>query len=428
MSRVARRLAASLLAAALAGGSLVGCASSPASVAPTSTSPVDASSPCVSDPASVVAAVADSAEPLPADTVAALDQAARDGLAASLAPGAIVGVSSPEGTWTAAYGVADPATGEPMTTAMHTRIGSVTKTFTGTLILQLAEEGLVSLDDPVEKYYPGIPNGPDITLAQLANMTSGIASYTTNPTFGERLFSDTRASFEPDELVQLAIPESPHFAPGTDYEYSNTNTVLLGLIVEQVTGQSIGEALRDRIIEPLALTTTVWPGVSSEITSPYAHGLTLQGVDGATPIDATDWNPSWGFTAGEMISTVDDLLVWGHALGTGQGILDEPMATERLQSFPGPYRFSYGLGVACFGGWVGHEGELPGYNATVFYDTRTSTTVVVQTNSDVSSGDCSVDATLADDPHDQPCSSPAARIFVALAAALGEPFVPNDKS
>src|SRR5581483_818938 len=117
---------------------------------------VKAEAGCVPDPAAVVAAPKGSSAPLPADLVSKLDSAAKDSFKLAAAPGAIVGVQTPQGTWTAAYGYADPAAKTPMSTDMHMRIGSVTKTFTGTIILQLAQDGKLSLDDPIAKYYPGI--------------------------------------------------------------------------------------------------------------------------------------------------------------------------------------------------------------------------------------------------------------------------------
>jgi D-alanyl-D-alanine carboxypeptidase len=153
-------------------------------------------------------------------------------------------------------------------------------------------------------------------------------------------------------------------------------------------------------------------------------GFTLQG-DTATPdhpSNATHWNPSWGGAAGEIISDMSDLLTYGRALGTGQGLLRPVTQAERLRSFPG--EAGYGIAMGCVDGWVGHTGELPGYNTSLFYDTTTDTTVVVQANSDIASGDCPQSPTLSDDPRTLVCSAPATRIFVALSTALGHTFTP----
>ncbi|WP_344124784.1 serine hydrolase domain-containing protein [Kocuria aegyptia] len=341
-------------------------------------------------------------------------------------PGAVVGVSTPEGTWTQAYGVADPATGEPMEVGVHTRIGSVTKPFTATLVLQLAEEGQLSMEDPIADYIEGIPNGEQITLRQLTDMTSGVASYTRSTQFTDRFFADPQQVFTPEELVAVGVSESPLFAPGAQFDYSNTNYILLGLVIEQVTGQPVGEVLEENVFDPLELDETTWPGASTEMPEPYAQGFTLQG-DTATPeapADATHWNPTWGATAGALISDVDDLLVYGRAMGTGHGLLEPEAQRERLTSFRPP-ESGYGLGFGCIDGWVGHTGTLPGYNTTVYYDTTTDTTVVVQATSDIPSGDCPESPVLADDPKTLPCATPATRIFAEVSTALGHTFTPN---
>jgi D-alanyl-D-alanine carboxypeptidase len=256
----------------------------------------------------------------------------------------------------------------------------------------------------------------------LADMTSGIASYTRDAAFTDAYFADPSKVFPPDRLVAIAVKASPAFAPGARFDYSNSNFILLGLVIEKVTQQPIADVLQARILAPLALAGTSWPGDSAKMPLPYAHGFTLQGSGKPdAPADATHWNPAWGWTAGEVISTMEDLLVYGRALGTGQGLLGKHTQVERLTSFP--QAGGYGIGLGCAGGWVGHTGEIPGYNTTVFYDTRTDTTVVVQTNSDISSGACPAGETLAKDRRDLACSAPATRIFTAIAGALGRPFL-----
>jgi D-alanyl-D-alanine carboxypeptidase len=399
--------------------------SSPAGTTPGTEVATDAA--CVADPEAVA-----TRQPTPemttgtldAELVADLDAAAQESFAQAAAPGAIVGVRAPDGTWTAAYGEADPDAGTPMEVGMHTRIGSVTKTFTGTLIMQLAEAGQLSLDDTIGEYVDGVPNGDTITLLQLANMTSGVASYTQSTAFTDTYFAKPETVFTPDELLAVGISESPIFEPGEKFNYSNTNTVLLGMVIEEVTGKPVADVFDEQILQPLGLANTSWPGDSTEIPAPYAQGFTLQG-DFATPdspSNATNWNPAWGWTAGEMISNMDDLLTYGRALGTGQGLLDEASQIERL-SFPDGN--GYGIAMGCIDGWVGHTGELPGYNTSVFYDTTTDTTVIVQVNSDISSGDCAESPTLTDDPRTEVCSAPATRMFVALSTALGHTFTPN---
>jgi D-alanyl-D-alanine carboxypeptidase len=229
----------------------------------------------------------------------------------------VAAVQTPEYTWGRTLGVADRTSEEPMTPDVHHRIGSATKTFTVSLLLQTDDEGLLSLDDTIERYVAGIPNGDKITLRQLANHTSGIADYD-NEQFEAVLSSDPYRVWQPEELMQFGIEDSPVFDPGTEWQYSNINTVLLGIILEQVTDEPIGQLYRERIIEPLGLQGTSFPDLTdNSLPDPHAQGYTLSytgQASGAEPTDVTDWSPSVQWTAGTMISTIDDLLVYGRAL------------------------------------------------------------------------------------------------------------------
>ena len=144
----------------------------------------------------------------------------------------------------------------------------------------------------------------------------------------------------------------------------------------------------DQILTPLGLTQTSFPGTSPELPSPFLSGITEQGQPNGQTADATNWNPSWGFTAGEMISTLDDLRVWSKALATGEGILGKEYAQKRLDSLqatvqPNTDAKSYGLGFGQVNGWIGHTGELPGCNTTVYYNPELKTSIVVMVNSDI---------------------------------------------
>ncbi|WP_252737541.1 serine hydrolase [Citreicella sp. C3M06] len=378
---------------------------------------------CIPDPAALMKTPMGPDAPLPDAVAAQLDAAVRAALPFAAAPGIIAGVQTPEGRWTAAYGIADPETGRAMQTGLHTRIGSLTKTFTGTLLMQLADSGALSLDDPISAYVEDIPNGERISLRMLANMTSGLPNYTLTDAFWADFAADSGRVYTPEDLLSYIATEPPLFEPGARFDYSNTNTVLLGMVIEQVTGQPIGDTLRTEIIEPLGLGATVWPGRSADLPEPLARGFTLQGDDVSpdAPLEATFWNPSWGWTAGEMISTLDDLLVYGQALASGQGLLSEAAQAERLASIPA--NGGYGIGLVCAGGWIGHTGSLPGYNTTLYHDANSATTVVVQANSDIPAGDCGDMDVLPDNSEDAVCATPATRVFIALSSALGNEFV-----
>jgi D-alanyl-D-alanine carboxypeptidase len=367
-------------------------------------------------------------------STADLDAALKKSFKESDAPGVVAAVQTPEYTWVRALGVADRASGEPMTPEVHHRIGSVTKTFTATLLLKAADKGLLSLDDTIDQYVKGVPNGNEITLRQMADMTSGIASYTEDEQWVKEWLSDPTRVWKPEELARIGIKESPLFAPGSGWAYSNTNYVLLGLVLEQVTGKPIGDLYRQQIIEPLGLENTSFPESSdSSIPEPHAQGYTLQGrSSGGKPINATDWSPSEAWTAGQMISTVDDLLVYGRALGTGKGLLSPEQQSQRLDSFvsdvpplnqpPLKGDLAYGIGLGKDHGWIGHNAEIPGYNTYLFYHPELDAVVAVEVNSDIASGDCPKDLpTLRGGPQGITCDLPADRIFRALAEALGKP-------
>jgi D-alanyl-D-alanine carboxypeptidase len=323
-------------------------------------------------------------------------------------------------------GAQDIENAEPMDTDLHQRIGSVTKTFTVTALLQLADDGELSLDDPIGDYVADTPN-PDATLGDLAAMRSGIPSYTFDPGFQEILFTDPNRVWTPDQLVDLVRGQEPSFAPGTATDYSNTNTVLLGLVIEQVTGQPLHEVIQEQIIEPLELDATTFP-TDGTFPEPHAQGYTVQGQDSGLPADANDWNPSWGWAAGAMISSLDDLLVYGEALVAGDELLSPEMQARRIDSFdftipPNAPERAYGLGLGLANGWYGHTGELPGYNTVLQHHLDEDVTVVVMVNSDIKSGECPPDApTVAGGRTEGPCEDPAVHIANQLTAALGVPL------
>ena len=201
----------------------------------------------------------------------------------------------------------------------HTRIGSVTKTFTGTAVLQLVDQGRIRLSDPISRYIDGVPNGDAITLDMLGRMRSGLPDYSETDTFMTRLYAEEPAGPQafpttPRELVDWAFRQPVDFAPNTQWAYSNTNTVLLGLVVEQVSGLSLADYLTQNVFGPLGLTQTSFPA-DGVLPAPYAHGYN-QGPDG-TVYDATLWNPSWGYAAGAVVSTLSDIRTWASAVGTG---------------------------------------------------------------------------------------------------------------
>lgn len=291
-------------------------------------------------------------------------------------PGVTVTARDARGTWSATAGTGDLRTGKPRSAHDRYRVGSITKTFVATVLLQLEAEGRLSLDDSVEKWLPGLVrgNGYDggrITLRQLLNHTSGIFNYTADEEFGRAYFLKD-GFFEhrydrrtPRELVALALTHKPDFEPGTSWNYSNTNYVLAGMVIEKVTGRPYGEAISRRVIKPLRLTATSVPGDSVRVPGPSsrAYSKLAETADGPT-YDVTAMNPSIAWSAGEMISDSDDLNRFYSALLRGRLLPREQLA-EMTRTVPVGGSTGYGLGLtrtelSCGVTVWGHGGGIHG--------------------------------------------------------------------
>ena len=296
-------------------------------------------------------------------------------------PGITVGIWGPSGDYVRAFGIADKATKAPMRTDFYSRIGSVTKTFTVTALLQLVDQGKVSLDDPISRYIAGIPSGDQITLRELAQMQSGLKTYDDVAAFTEPYLADPARSYTPPQLVGYALDEPLQFAPGTQYQYCNTNLVLLGLVVEKQSGQALADYLSEHILAPLKLAHTSFPA-SAAFPAPHAQGYTV--VDGRE-LDVTDWNPSWAWAAGNMVSTLDDMRIWAQDLATGTLLSPETQRQRLAATVPmnAENTASYGLGIFDDGGWLGHSGVIFGYQTAVFHLPQAQTTLVLFANTDV---------------------------------------------
>ncbi len=321
-----------------------------------------------------------------------------------LSPGAVALLITPDGTVTATYGTTERDGGTAVTVDDHIRVGSNTKTWTATVILQLVQEGVLALTDPVSKFRPDVPDGENITIEQVLNMTSGLFNYSETPELNEALDTDPQRVWTPDELLALGLANPPYFPPGEGYHYSNTNYVLLGLIAEQLEGRPLEEILGDRIFDKAQLTNTSFPvGTDSALPEPYSHGyffgtnmLTLtdpalpedmqeQARNGTlAPSDVTNVDPSWAWAAGAGISTATDLATWVDALTSGE-MLTADLQQQRLASIrptdpSNPQSPGYGWGIAKLGPMYGHTGELPGYNSFMGSDPDNDITLVVWAN------------------------------------------------
>ncbi len=309
-----------------------------------------------------------SAQSVPGKPPAGLQEVANQMVAAG-APGVIIMSRRGDHVSHVVAGLADKATRQPMQPQDKVYIGSITKTFVATVVLQLAAEGRLPLDDSVQQLLPGVITGHGydparITVRQLLQQTSGIRDYVDAPGFLTP--QNLAKTHQPQELVDIALSLGP---PLPGWNYSNTNYILLGMIIQKVTGQSPGTEISRRILAPLGLRDTSFPLTSTQITAPYAHGY--QGT-----IDATNAiNPSATWTAGAMISTVDDVARFYRALLTGR-LLPPAQQRELMAAIPVDdtgelFAEHYGLGIysvqlSCGTAW-GHDGGAPNGYKTIAY-------------------------------------------------------------
>lgn len=333
-----------------------------------------------------------------------------------LIPGAVVLLRTPQGEFTVVYGTTLLGAKIPPSTDTYFRIASNTKTMTAAVIMQLAEEGKLSLDDPVSKYIAGVPNGADITIAELLEMRSGLYNYTNAPEISATIDRNPTKVWTPAELLAIAFAHPPNFPPGTAYEYCNTNYALLGMIAEKVDRKPLAQAMHDRLFAPLHLQHTELPAPAvNTIPKPYSHGylygsssVALVGEPPYTPEqkaaaragtlrpkDYTDVNHSVAMAAGGAISTAKDLSTWIKALVTGR-VLNAKYQSLWLDSLrpedpskPKGQRYGYGISQMSWGPNTiyFHGGETPGYNSFIGYDPNNRVALVVWTNVPVSLDD-----------------------------------------
>ncbi|WP_385620993.1 serine hydrolase [Streptomyces sp. P8-A8] len=341
------------------------------------TPPVSASS----APSASSASPSEGFPPLTPAVAEQLDQAVRQVMGDARVPGVTVGLWVPgKGSYVRAFGVADKSSGAPMSAGLNMRVGSVTKTFTVTALLTLVDQGKVGLDDPIGKYVKGVPDGDRITLRELAGMRSGLFNYSMDPDFFKALTSDPQRPFTPRELLDYSFKHPLRFQPGKKFEYSNTNAILLGLVVEKASGRPLADYLERNVFEPAGMSHTFLPRAAA-FPAPHAQGYTDQTASGRTG-NATNWNPSWAWAAGGAISDQRDLRIWARVLATGT-LLSPATQAERLRTGPsGLPDTGYGLGIFDVHGWVGHNGSLPGYESLVVHMPDTKATLVVLLNTD----------------------------------------------
>lgn len=310
--------------------------------------------------------------------------------------GVTLRVHDERGEWVGSAGVRKLGESAKPAADGHVRIGSVTKTFTATVMLRLAAEGKVGLDTPVADYLPEFAPDRRITVRMLLQHTSGVFNFTGEyyddgtfspgipaTTAGREWVDNRFRTYRPEDLVRLALSKPARFEPGSDWSYSNTNYVLARLVIEKATGRSLAEEMQRLILGPLALSGTVLPGTGPEIPEPHAHAY-YRYEDGGRQetVDVTRQNPSWIATGGDMISTTRDLHTFISALVSGE-ILPAPLLAEMVTTHP---KAGYGLGVMVQdlgedgGTVITHNGGMAGHAALMYSTPDGSRTLTAAVN------------------------------------------------
>jgi len=313
------------------------------------------------------AAAAAAAAPEEADRIGLRNRL--DDVVAAGAVGALAEVRDEHGVWQGTSGVTELGTTRAVPVEGRFRVGSITKTFVATVVLQLVGEGRLRLDDTVEAWLAGaVPNGRRITVRQLLNHTSGLPDYLPTLPFppGLEFLENRWRTWTAAELIQRAVVHPPTFEPpGSAFAYSNTGYLLLGQIIEKVTGRTYGEEIERRVIRPLRLRGTAAPGTSPRIGRPHPHGYVP--IAGYGLVDYTKMNPSVMGAGGEMISTTRDLNRFFAALLGGRllpGYLLEEMKTQGVEDGR-----RYGLGLtwwrdtSCGVRVYGNDGDALAYQS-----------------------------------------------------------------
>ncbi|ARZ66556.1 peptidase [Streptomyces albireticuli] len=306
----------------------------------------------------------------------AATQAALDGLVAAGMPGVAAGTWTPQGTWSGSAGYADTDAKRKRTADDHFRAGSITKSFVATVLLQLEAEGKLSLDDSLERRLPGVVkgNGYDatkITIRQLLNHTSGVHDMVYTPEWDKEMngpgFFEHRYDIKtPEQIVAMGIKYGPDFEPGKGWRYSNTNFVLGGMIIEKVTGKPYAREVERRIVKPLGLKETTFPGTDPKLPAPHPVGYSKLYVPNPGPriYDATEYRPSWSGATGEVVSTSGDLNRFYSALLQGK-LLPKKQLDAMLTTVETGEHYTYGLGIisrklTCGVQVYGHDGVVWG--------------------------------------------------------------------
>lgn len=341
---------------------------------------------------SLITAAQDDPQMFPSDIVAEIQAEMDDLTATGLPTGMVVWIDAPEYQFAGASGFADLMNEIPMSPEGAFRIGSITKMFTATVIIQLAEDGVLTLDDPLALWLPEVaeqlPYGDQITLRHLLTHTSGLFNIVEHEAYWADIFTEAVIDENTGIMTLACVQRDPHdtlaryvygkdanFEPGTGWRYSNTNYTLLGMVIETAAAMPLAEAYRTYIYEPLGMESTFLDCYEDTVMD-VVHGYT---VFEDTTADLTELHESVGWSAGGLVSTAPDLIAFARGLFGGV-LFDDPESLVAMTT-PAPGS-SYGLGITVQAVYMGHAGYIAGFRSLLNYAPEFDTVVVMLYNND----------------------------------------------
>ena len=305
--------------------------------------------------------------------------------------------------------VGDATTGVPATREDHYTVGNISAGFLTTALLLLVEDGKLALDDPLSNWFPDLPKAERITVEMLASSTSGYPHFPDNPDFVKKLYADPFRAWTADQLIPYGTDDGTEFPPGKSWLFADTNLVILGQILEEIEGKSLGKIIEQRILDPLELDETE-SRLNPELRDPALHGFT---TERGVYEDATNWNPTWNIHSGSMASTLDDLMRWAPALGTGELLTPESYdvmtAPSTVGKGPMTEDLYYTFGIGVSEGWIITNPSLQGYTQILAYLPDEELTVVLAATKNRGA---------------DPDTHFATEIFLALAEQLSPQAIP----
>lgn len=332
----------------------------------------------------------DDPQTFPPEVVAEIQAEMDDLTAGERLPGMVVWIDAPAYRFAGASGSANLADDTPMPPEGAFRIGSITKMFTATVIMQLVEDGVLTLDDPLALWLPEVaeqlPYGDQITLRHLLTHTSGLFNVVEHESYYADIFTEIVVDEATGNVTLDCVERDPHdtlaryvygkeaqFEPGTQWRYSNTNYTLLGMVIEAAAQMPLAEAYRTHIYKPLGMTSTFLDCYEAPVID-VVHGYT---ASGDTMTDVTELHESVGWSAGGLVSTAPDLIAFARGLFSG-ALFDNPETLEAMTT-PTPGS-SYGLGISLQGAYMGHAGMIAGFRSVLHYAPEFDTVVVMLYN------------------------------------------------